>query len=275
MKKTIKTTRWNAELDTDVCDRYNNADLTLTLNLGFRQINPPGGAASSMYNDYGIPTKPQRKIIRWTAGAWGTWTSNMIQSAQKFWNGKFWLVNNFPILHYADGSHTYQPNIYCRIRIKHTDVALAHHSIDVVRLHSSENWFGSHSTLYDSRDTRRAKKNTDSKGKSVVQRAHVHEVGHLLGLGHVDEGKAHCPTTGNTNASDCYGVADEDMHTVMGSGMALTIFFAIPWQRAIIRLTGKGAPLTSDWGAKMRRHYPRTLDEVKRFAAITTQIPRK
>lgn len=44
MKKTVKTTRWNAELDTDVCDRYNNANLTLTRNLGFRQINPPAGA---------------------------------------------------------------------------------------------------------------------------------------------------------------------------------------------------------------------------------------
>jgi hypothetical protein len=38
MKKTITTARWDAELNTDVCDAYNNADLTLTLKLGIRQM---------------------------------------------------------------------------------------------------------------------------------------------------------------------------------------------------------------------------------------------
>ena len=33
MKKTIKFATFDAELNTDVCDAYTNADLTLTLNL--------------------------------------------------------------------------------------------------------------------------------------------------------------------------------------------------------------------------------------------------
>jgi hypothetical protein len=63
-----------------------------------------------------------------------------------------------------------------------------------VRLHSSENWFGSHSRLYDNRDTDSVEKGKDSAGKPIMPRAHVHEIGHLLGFGHVDEAGAALPS---------------------------------------------------------------------------------
>ncbi|MGD8594014.1 MAG: hypothetical protein PVF82_14375, partial [Gammaproteobacteria bacterium] len=150
-----------------------------------------------------------------------------------------------------------------------------HHTIDVVRLDPSENWFGSHSTLYDNLDITSVQKNTDSKGNPVMQQAHVHEIGHLLGLGHVDEGKTHCPTTGNTNAAACYGVADSDMQTVMGSGMALRAEFANPWRKAIIQISSKGTFLTpADWKAVIKRHYPRTAAEVAANKQITARPKR-
>ena len=65
--------------------------------------------------------------------------------------------------------------------------------IEVVKLHHSETWFESYSGLYDSLDSNLVQKGTDSKGNAIMQRAHVHEIGHLLGLPHVDVGKAHCP----------------------------------------------------------------------------------
>ena len=152
----------------------------------------------------------------------------------------------------------------------------AHHVIDVVRLHSTEKWFGSHSTLYDSRDIESAHKRTDSGGKKVMQKAHVHEVGHLLGLGHVDEGKAHCPKSGNTNASACYGISDSDMKSVMGAGMTLRKEHANPWRKAIVKLTMKGsATSANDWKAEMKRHYPRTLAEAAANQAITSRPNRK
>jgi hypothetical protein len=53
MKKTITFSNFDAELNTDCCDPYNNAELTLTFRMGFRQINPAGGADNGKYHSYG------------------------------------------------------------------------------------------------------------------------------------------------------------------------------------------------------------------------------
>lgn len=115
-------------------------------------------------------------------------------------------------------------------------------------------------------------KATDSYGRPIMQRAHVHEIGHLLGLGHVDIGKAHCPAVGDTNAAACYGVADVDKLAVMGDGMALRTSFATPWRRAAIKLTGKGHIAGHhDWDARRQRIYPRTTAEVAANRLVTTR----
>ena len=280
MRKFLLTPQWNAELDTDVCDPYNNADTTITLRLGFRQINPAGGAAVGTYNDYGDATKPARRIVRWGAGEWVSWARKLTSSAQKYWDGKFWLINNFPALEFKDGAITYRPNIWCRLRIvcvlaHGAGHVAAHHTIDVVRLHPTETWFGSHSTLYDNLDTVAVEKDRDSAGNPIMQRAHIHEIGHLLGLGHVDQGKPHCPVTGNTNARACYGVADVDKVSVMGEGMQLRPAFANPWRRAVARLTGKGtAGAPADWIPRTERQYPRTAEDVRLGRNITVRPAR-
>lgn len=264
MKKNISTPAWDAELNTDVCDVFNNGDLTIKLKIGFRQINPAGGAAQGTYHDYGDPTEKTKKIIKWSNQAWTAWRTNFVQSAQRYWHGKFWLINNFDHLCYEVKGVKFRPNIWCRFSLSDVDPTSGapHHTIDVVRLHASEHWFGSHSTLYDSLDTRRAQKATDSLGNGIMQQAHVHEIGHLLGLGHVDIGKPHCPAAGNTNAAACYGVADADKQSVMGAGMKLLTDHANPWRRAIAQLTNKSAVANpGDWSAKMQRHYPRTHEE--------------
>lgn len=296
MKTTIQFSKYDAELDTDVCDANNNMNLTLTLRLGFRQINPAGGAAEGTYHDYGDPADPTRRIVKWTDGTWTAWKQNFTRTAQRFWNGKFWLVNPSRLFAFEDGGQTYIPNVYCKMRIIAQEATATnnHHSIDVVRLHSSENWFGSHSTLYDSLDTQSTRKGWNDDGTPIMQRAHVHEVGHLLGLGHVDEGEAHCPTSGNTNAPDCYGLTDHDQNSVMGQGMQLRAEHGAPWQKAMRRfafneatgssrtaaalsqatlaaLLGMG-PVdgTRYWDIKTRRHYPRTPAEVTAGTLRTT-----
>ena len=119
--------------------------------MGFRQINPAGGAAEGSYHDYGDATKPARKIIKWTDASWKTWKTNFTQSAESFWHGKFWLINDVGAFAFTKGGETYYPNVWCRFKLIGNDAGVTgnHHTIDVVRLHASENWFGSHSTLYD------------------------------------------------------------------------------------------------------------------------------
>ncbi|MGL6208455.1 MAG: hypothetical protein ACRC14_01335 [Paracoccaceae bacterium] len=298
MKTTMSFPNFDAELDTDVCDAYNNADLTLTLKLGFQQINPSGGAATGTHHDYGDPADPTRNIVRWSAGAWSSWKANFVASAQRFWTGKFWLVNDSGLFHYQALGQTFIPNVYCKLKIVGSDsVAGNHHNISVVRLASSETWFGSHSTLYDSLDTNSVEKARDSAGNAIMQRAHVHEVGHLLGLDHVDVGQAHCPASGDTNASACYGVSDASLNSVMGSGMTIRLENAAPWRNAMrgfalghvlgggtqaanltlmpfSRLFSFPTHLLASWPARLNRHYPRTIPEAQAGMNITSRVTR-
>lgn len=120
-------------------------------------------------------------------------------------------------------------------------------------------------------------KKTDSAGKKVYQRPAVHEFFHILGVRHIDHGEANCPDATHTgNEGVCYGDTDDDIHTLMGSGMDLNAKFADPWRRAAVKLTGKGAVGTpADWKPVLLRHYPRTVDEEARNEAITRKPNRK
>jgi hypothetical protein len=284
VKITKAYPRYDAEIDTDVCNAHTNADLTLTLKMGFRQINPAGGAATGTYHDYGDATAPARNIRTWDNTSWEQWKANFVRTAQAFWNGKFWLINGTGVLPFEDRMRAYIPNFYCKFKLVGSDAASGHHHhvIDVVRLAPNERWFGSHESLYDSLDTNAVEKGRDSRNRPIMQRAHVHEVGHLLGLGHVAIGQASCPANGDTNAGACYGTTDIDKNSVMGQGMQLRDGHAQPWLDALAGMTGQfpasppyrpAAQFVRPVTAARRRHYPRTLEEYEANRAILQRMP--
>ena len=60
LKEKKVSTKWDAELDRSMCDRYNNAELTLVLKLHIQKIDPSGGTVTHPDHD-GTP----RKIVAW------------------------------------------------------------------------------------------------------------------------------------------------------------------------------------------------------------------
>jgi hypothetical protein len=82
--KKLSLGKFDAELNTDVCDAYTNAEPTIKLKLGFRQINPVAGAKSGTHHDFGDASEAARKIMKWTPGDWGLWKTNFVHSPQSF-----------------------------------------------------------------------------------------------------------------------------------------------------------------------------------------------
>lgn len=261
MKTTMASSLWDAELDTDVCNPSTNANLTLTMRLAFHAVNPENGADEGVYQVFEEGEEAEeRKIRRWTPSAWQRWTHNLVRSAERFWTGKFWLFNNFDVLEFASFGSRYRANIHCRLRIQIVPLEQSHSLIFGVRLHPSAWNFRPQSDRMTDRDQEMALALFDADNKPVFQRAHIHEVGHLLGLQHIDVGKAHCPVGSDTRRRACYGKVPADERTVMGGGMSLVPFFALPWQKAIIKLTGQGVPMYSgDWEPRMTRIAPQRL----------------
>lgn len=276
--------RYDAFLDTRNCSSRTNLDLTLEMRMGFRPINPAGGANTGTYNDYGSSSGTPRQIVKWTPAEWNAWKASFCSSAQAYWDAKFWIDNRQGAFAVKVGKDVFIPNGYCRFKLIGSDASAGfhHHIIDVVRLAPSENWFGSHSTLYDSKDTNLVPKAYDSKGKPILQRAHVHEVGHLLGLGHVAIGQRGCPVTGDTNASPCYGTSDQDKKSVMGGGMRLDTIHGAAWLGAFNDFVAAQpqSPIYAPAPAKkrapqllMRRAYPRTVAEFEAGTLVTKLLP--
>lgn len=271
MIQSISTSRGDYALDTNACNAYTNAELTIHLKLGFRRINPANGATHGTFPD--SDGKP-RAIVRWGDNAWNRWTQCFARSAEAYWSRRFWLVNTFSILDLECDGTVYRPNVLCRLRVSANllENFTSHQIIDVVKLGPLERSFRSSSLLFSSDDMRPRADAQDSRGRGVLNMTHVHEVGHLLGLGHVDIGKPHCPVTGDTNAVACYGVQDTDKNSVMGAGAYVRSEHAMPWRRAMVLLTAMGnADTLTDWPPVRIQVFPRTVEEAVANKMITAR----
>jgi len=220
--------KWDATLDEYVRNGHNNADLTIYIRVFFSKIDP--ALRTGVYGDADdtLTHPSKRKIQRWAPHEFERYTHQLVSGARRFWNGVFWLQTPqiYDGLNWPDSRPTHRCNLYCRFELEQVfSESNGHYTIAVVRAQDGET-FRSHSRLYSQFDIRSEQLIPHSTMKFWT---HFHEVGHLLGLGHI--GHIHHNVHSN-NTPSAYGVTLQEMSDVMGRGSARHAWHALPWQEA-------------------------------------------
>lgn len=187
-EKMDYTAKWAATLDESVRNNYTNANLTILIRIYLAKFSwdPAPGDLSIL--EFADSDKNLRKVQPWAPNEFETFAWRLVHSAQRFWTGKFWLEtpHNCNGLDWPDAKPTHRCNIYCKFSLaRGFSEGDAHYTIPVARLWDGEkSYFRSNALLFSSRDTQK-RPIPDLPKSSVKFWAHIHEVGHLIGLGHV------------------------------------------------------------------------------------------
>jgi hypothetical protein len=251
--KLVNGGKWDATLAEYVRNGNTNADLTVFIRVFFSKIDPPECRTGVYPDTDDTPTSPsKKKIQRWVPGEFERYTQNLVSGAQRFWNGVFWLQTPqvYDGLNWPDSKPTHRCNLYCRFELKQVlSEPEGHYTIAIVRVQDGET-FRSNSRLYSQLDIRSEQMIPNSTTKFWT---HFHEVGHLLGLGHV--GHEHHNVHAD-NSPTAYGVTLQEMADVMGRGSVRHDWHALPWQEAAESFTNVKA---KDWTVRMHHILPTPL----------------
>ena len=267
---TVRRKIFNVDYDSDLGfpDQYNRTIFKLALRVHLSPMNPEHDQETTTVFDI---TNQKFTIQRWTDAEWTTFTSEFKKDAETHLNWpkmELYLLpsvrpnekmSKFQILYFVGRDPEWNkstPYVQCGLTIELVaDKNKAHVAFRVIRLKDGEPNFRAFDVEVEGGEdwgvlTNRSIDlwNTQRNDDGVVQNVVSHELGHVLGLSHINANDPRCLRT-DGNAAICGGAhGTPQYNNLMGYGNRVTAENAGPW---MMRIPAHADSLS--WWATTRR----------------------
>jgi len=242
IRRVVQSSRVDSELYASAVSPDRHADLILRVNVWFHRVDT--GFVTDALTGQHVPVLP-----------WGSndnfldWVFRCRQAMERGFENKFWLVpdNNWGV-RYVTGSGHYRPSIKCSLRIRPVSAHERRHlHIDCYRVTPDfcprvpGDFAGSRlyrSYMSPSQNYGRLV-NVDAwtcrtyETEVHYQDVAAHEMGHVIGLGHVAQQSPQCIAAPNSNDDVCYGLNPYQRDDLMGYGNRVERWHAGPWRKRL------------------------------------------